>query len=206
MTDQPGWQPQPQQPPTYPGYPAYQPPPPPRRNRTVLFVVLGLVALLVAAGVVAVVLATGSEDGTPKAVPATSGASAADVELAAERDAVLDAGTEAAEVLSTLDFENVEEGLDRWESVATGDLLDQITSSRAQAVQQVQEARTKSVGTVRSAAVAELDADRGTARLLLAVTAEVTVAGGEPTYRQTRVSMTMTRTEDGWKADWMKGA
>lgn len=181
--------------------PQFAPPPlpPPKRNRTNLFAVLGLVAILVVAGVVAIVVTSGGDDAPANTKPA---AASADEKLATERDAAIDAGEEAAETLSSLDSDTVEADLDRWESVSTGRLLADIKSSRAAAVQSARETPTKAVGTVLAAAVAEFDAKQGTARLLVATSVEVSQQGGEPTKKQLRMSMTVKKTADGWKAEW----
>jgi len=171
----------------------------PRRNRTNLFATLGLVAILVVAGVIAIVVRSGGD--TPPAP--TDRSPTAEERTATERDDAIHAGWEAAEILSSLDSATVEADLDRWESVATGRLLDQIRSARAAAVQKAQETPTKAVGTVLAAAAAEFDAKAGTARLLVVTSVEVSAQSGEPTKKQLRLSMTLTKTADGWKADWM---
>jgi Mce-associated membrane protein len=174
---------------------------PPKKSRTNLFAVLGIAAVLVVAGVVAIVVTTGRDDGTPTRGKPT--ASAADTRLAAQRDAAVADGTRIAAVFTTLDYETVDSDLDRWESSATGALLDQLKSGREQSANAVTQARSKSKGTVLSAALAEFDPDKGTARLLAAVDVEIAVdvaAGGQPSRKRQRLSVALERTADGWKA------
>lgn len=192
MTEQQGWQ-QPQYP-----YPQ-QAPPPPKRSRTNLFVVLGLVLVLAVGGVIAVVVSTSGSD-TPhrKAGPQ---ASAADTKLATARDAALAAGTKAAETLTTLGADTADKDFDRWESVATGDLLTEIKNTRASATKSARDSGTSATSTVLGAALAELDVDNGTARLLVATEQEVTTKDADPTKKRTRLSLSLVSTDDGWKAN-----
>jgi Mce-associated membrane protein len=168
----------------------------PRKNRTNLFAVLGIAAVLVAAGVIAIVVTACRDDSPTQAKPT---ASAADTRLAAQRDAAVADGTKVAAAFTTLDYETVDADLDRWESFATGVLLDQLKSGREQSADAVTQARSKSKGSVLSAALAEFDADKGTARLLAAVDVEVD-AGGQPSRKRQRLSVTLEKTADGWKA------
>jgi Mce-associated membrane protein len=167
-------------------------------NRTNLFAVLGILAVLVAGGVTAIVVNANRDSDTATQQQQTTTANA-DTRAAAERDAAIKAGTEIAATLTTLDYKTVDQDLDRWESLATGDLLTQLKSNRTQSAQAVTDAQTTSKGTVLSAALAELDRDKGTARMLAAVSVDVT-AGGEPSTKRQRLSVTLTRTPNGWKA------
>lgn len=178
--------------------PQYPPQPPPKRSRTNLFVVIGLVLLLAVGGVVAVVVSAGDAD-TPHRKPGPQ-ASSADTKLATARDAALADGAKAAETLTTLGADTIDADLDRWESVATGDLLTEIKSTRAAAAKAARDAGTTATSTVLSAALAELDVKSGTARLLVATEQDVTTKGGEPTKKRTRLSLSLVRTDDGWKA------
>jgi Mce-associated membrane protein len=53
---------------------------------------------------------------------------------------------------------------------------------------------------VPDAAVAELDARAGTARVLVAVDVEVRPEGQNPVVTRQRLELEMTRTDQGWKA------
>ena len=172
--------------------------PAPRRSRANLFAILGIAALLVVGGVLAVVVVTSRDSETADPAPTTT-AGAADTRLAAERDAALADGEEAVEVFNTLDHRQVEADLDRWESVATGDLLAQMRDKREQYVAQVTNARSTSTGNVLDAGLTELDERAGTARLIAAVSVEVTIEGRQPTTKRTRVTADLERTDDGWK-------
>jgi Mce-associated membrane protein len=183
VTGQPNWQPQ---------------PPQQKKNRTNLFAVLGLVLVLVIGGVAAIIVANSGEDTPPRA--AAPEAPSADTKVIEARDEAFADGVAAAEVLSTLSADDAEADLDRWESVATGALLTDIQTSRAAAVQRVRETGSSAKGTVLSAALAELDADRGTAKLLAATRQDVTT-GGSTSEKRTRAVLSLVRTDDGWKVE-----
>jgi Mce-associated membrane protein len=92
-----------------------------------------------------------------------------DLGLAAQREAVLVDARQAAINLNTLDHRNVAAGLDLWEQTSTGMLLDEFRANRAEYEQLLTQARRVTVATVQDAAVAELDARAGTARVLVAL-------------------------------------
>lgn len=163
-----------------------------------MFAVLGLVAILVVAGVIAIVVTANRDDAPAKEKPA---AASGDSKLAAERDAAIKAGSTVAATFNTLDHTDAEADLARWEALATGDLLTELRGNHDQFVQQVTAARTTSVGKVLAAGLAELDTTNGTARLLVAVSTEVTTAGGEPTKKQLRMSITLKKTKNSWLAN-----
>jgi Mce-associated membrane protein len=160
-----------------------------------LVAALGIALVLVAGGVVAFVA---SGDDTTAGQPTAE--SSPDTGPTAERDAAVAGGTEAVEVLNTLDYTDVEAGLDRWESVATGDLLTELRNNRQRSAEQITLTQSKTVATVLSAALAEFDASSGTARLLAAMKVDVTVNGQQSTKRN-RMSLSLTRTADGWQAN-----
>lgn len=173
-------------------------PPQQQKNRTTLIAVLSIVALVVAGGVVALVLATSGVDKQGASPPSEK--ADPDAGLAATRDEAIEDGTEAAETLNTLDYKTAEESLKRWESVTTGELHEEIVDAGKAYEAQVANAKTTSEGKVQSAALAELDAEEGTGRLLVAMRIEITRDGAEPTTKFTRISVTIEKTKDGWKA------
>lgn len=159
--------------------------PAPRRSPVRLLTVLVAVA-----AVAAVVL------GILWAVTLTDGSR----ELAQARDVVLVDARQAAINLNSLDFENVEAGLDLWEQSSTAGLLEEFRSNRAEYAQLVTESQRTTEATVPDAAVAELDLRAGIARVIVGVDVQVTAQGQEPSLFRQRLQMEMTRTEAGWKA------
>ncbi|OZM80513.1 hypothetical protein [Pseudonocardia sp. MH-G8] len=160
------------------------------RRRPALTPVTALAALVALAAVVALffggrfVLALGDEG----------------LELAAQREAALVDGRQAAINLNSLDHTNVAAGLDLWEQTSTGTLLDEFRAHRAEYEQVVTQARRVTVATVKDAAVAELDVRAGIARVLVGLDVEVRPEGQDPVMTRQRLELEMTRTDDGWKA------
>jgi Mce-associated membrane protein len=172
--------------------------PPPRKSRANLFAIIGIAAVLVVGGVVAIVVVSSGDSGADRSAPPTT-ANAADTRVAEERDAALADGETAVEVFNTLDFRQVEADLDRWESVATGELLTEVRDNRERYVTEITDARSASTGTVLDVGLTELDERAGTARLIAAVSVEVTVEGQQQAKKRTRVTADLERTGDGWK-------
>lgn len=119
--------------------------------------------------------------------------------LAEERDDVLVAARQAAISLNTLDFHDVDGGLDRWEQTSTGAVLDEFRTNRAQYAQFVGESKRTTAATVSDAAVSELNEQAGIARVLVGVDVQVTPDGQQPITTRQRLQLEMTKTDDGWK-------
>jgi Mce-associated membrane protein len=122
------------------------------------------------------------------------------LELAAEREVVLTEARQAAINFNSLDHRDVAAGLDRWEQSSTGMLLDEFRANRAEYEQVVTQALRVTEAEVRDAAVSELDAVSGRARVLLAMDVEVHAQGQQPLTSRQRLQLEMTRTDQGWKA------
>jgi Mce-associated membrane protein len=167
-----------------------------------------LIGVVVAGVVVAVGLVLSGDDGAPTGgapVPPTSqsvSVPAADpaAGMGVARDESLRAAEEAVAVLNTLDYHTAaQEGLNRWESVATGALLEELRAKRAETSSTVSKAKTSTTAKVLAAAVSRLAQDGSSADVLASVEVTQTDARGNPTVKQVREKLTMTRTGDGWK-------
>jgi Mce-associated membrane protein len=119
--------------------------------------------------------------------------------LAEERDTVLVSARQAAISLNTLDWHDAAGGLDRWQSVSTGSVLDEFTQNRQQYADFVGQAKRTTTATVSDAAVSELDDRAGVARVLVGVDVQVTPDGQQPIPTRQRLQLEMTRTDSGWK-------
>jgi Mce-associated membrane protein len=119
--------------------------------------------------------------------------------LARDRDAVLVDARQAAINLNTLDFKNVDAGLDLWEQSSTGPALDEFRQNRAAYAKAVTDSKRSTVATVPDAAVSELDERAGVARVLVGVDVTVTPDGQAPVVTRQRLQLEMTRTDAGWK-------
>lgn len=146
---------------------------------------------VLAVGVVAVVLAFlywRDADGDP------------DRERALMRDAAMIEGTAAVETMNTMDYRDVDAGLEAWQDVSTGVLRDQQAATTAADRQILADAHKIAVGRVVQAALTELT-DR-TATLIAAT--EVTVDnddGTEPTVKRNRYVADLVLVDGAWKLE-----
>ncbi|WP_225845103.1 nuclear transport factor 2 family protein [Streptomyces sp. HPF1205] len=122
-----------------------------------------------------------------------------DAAFARTRDTVLASGEQAVQNLNTLDHDDVDRGLDVWESSTTGDLHTQLVQGRADFARQVRQAGTVSTAKVLSGAVTELDTRTGRAAVMVALRITVTAPGGKPAVKESRLLGELTRTPAGWK-------
>jgi Mce-associated membrane protein len=161
-------------------------------------VVLGIVALLILGAVVAIVVSTAGDDENNNHLN-DNATNPAEARTAAARDDALADGRTAVEVFNTLDYRDVEAGLDRWEAVATGELLTQLTDGRKTSAAIIRQQKTMTTAEVLDAALAEFDEAAGTATLLAAVSVDATHEGQEPVNKRTRITATLERDGDEWK-------
>jgi Mce-associated membrane protein len=119
--------------------------------------------------------------------------------MARDRDAALVAAQQAAVALNTLNYKDVDAGLDQWEQVSTGSVLEEFRQNRTEYAKAVSDSKRATVATIADAAVGELDERAGTARVLVGVDVQVTPEGQQPTLTRQRLQMEMTRTDTGWK-------
>ncbi|GAY10215.1 hypothetical protein [Pseudonocardia sp. N23] len=127
-------------------------------------------------------------------VAATSGTT----RLSEDRDAALVAARQAATTVTSVDKNDPNGTLARWEAVATDAQLDEFRTSHDQYAQMIGQFPASAHGTVTDAAVAELDDRAGTARVIVGMDVALDDGGRTPPTRQ-RLQMQMTRTDDGWK-------
>lgn len=159
------------------------------RRLAVGALVLALCGVLCAAGFgIALAMATSSDDAV----------------AARTRDVVRQDAENAAAVLNTLSPETAEDGLTRWEEVATGPLLAELRRSRAAFVETIRQAQRSTQARPLHSAVATLDVAGGTAAVLVSTDIVTTPAIGEPVTNRQRLEVIMTRTDDGWKASGVR--
>jgi Mce-associated membrane protein len=119
--------------------------------------------------------------------------------LARDRDAVLVDARQAAINLNTLNYKDVDAGLNLWEQSSTGSVLDEFRKNRDAYAKAVTDSKRSTVATVPDAAVAELDQRAGVARVLVGVDVTVTPEGQAPIVTRQRLQLEMTSTDHGWK-------
>ncbi len=150
----------------------------------------GVVALVAVLGLVA---GCTSRTGGPPAEAETPSA-------ATLRDQMLEEADKLVEVLNTVDPADLEAAYEKWESVATGDLLDEFESGREHFIEAMTSAGTGSEAEVLASAATEFDPDEGEAQVLAAVKVVVTQPTAEPAQNVRRMRITLARTDEGWKA------
>lgn len=118
---------------------------------------------------------------------------------ATARDQALTAGREHIAVLSSLDYRRVNEGIERWLSVTTGGLREELAGTEESTKNSLREGQTVSTGRVLDAAVSEVDPRGGTAKLLASVEITTVERGTELPPKRYRFAAQLIRTGDGWK-------
>lgn len=150
---------------------------------------LGLAAVLAAATLVLVVGRDGDGGSRPAAASSL-----------AERDEVLAQAERAVVTLTTLDAEAAEASIRSWQDVTTGELRSALQGEQETVRQLIDVGETATTAAVQQAAVQTLDADAGTATVLVGLDITLTPTGGEAVVEPQRLVVTMARTDDGWRA------
>jgi Mce-associated membrane protein len=116
------------------------------------------------------------------------------------RDGALRAARQLGVTLQTIDASRAENGLDRWEKAATGELLEQLRRDRTRYIDQLHKSPSTSTANVLETALTELDASAGTATAITALDLiQTTGESTQPSTRQLRVRLSLRQTPDGWK-------
>jgi Mce-associated membrane protein len=160
-----------------------------------------LAGVVVAVLVIAVLLISGNKGDAPPAAPPSTASDAATSgpTLAADRDESMRFAEEAVVILNTLDYRTAQQGLDRWESVATAPLLDQLRTRRAEAASTAEQTKTASTAKVLAAALSRFSPDASGADVLAAVEVTTVDEKGAPTVKTLREKFTLLNTGQGWK-------
>lgn len=120
--------------------------------------------------------------------------------FATARDKALQAAEQGAINLTTLDYRNVQAGLNRWQQSTTGDLQKQFTTGSLVTTfaKQAQQGKTVTTGSVVDGAITDLDVHGGKATALVIVRVQVT-ASGKTTAKLLPLQWGLTNTSTGWK-------
>lgn len=117
---------------------------------------------------------------------------------AEQRDTVLVQARQGIEVMNTLDYREVEDGIEAWLGVPTGTLRDQLASVDQGEQQLLADQQKISTGDVVDAAVVELEEDRAS----VIASVEITVADADPdveaTVKRNRFAADLTRVDGRW--------
>ncbi|MGH3916596.1 MAG: hypothetical protein ACRDTC_24770 [Pseudonocardiaceae bacterium] len=123
------------------------------------------------------------------------------IALGMVRDTVLQDAQQAAINVNTLDHQQVANGLELWEQSATGAALEEFRTNRETYLRTVTDSKTSSTARARDSAVAELNDQAGTARVLIGVDVTYSPDQREASCVRQRLQLQMKRTPDGWKIE-----
>ncbi|WP_370970403.1 hypothetical protein [Amycolatopsis sp. cg9] len=127
-------------------------------------------------------------------------AAAADdnAELAASREAVVKAGSNALKAYTEVDYTDLDGFFARQKSVSDDKMAQQIDQSAPTFRKALADAKTKVTTDVQDIAVEELDDHEGKASFLAAIATTVT-QGDKSSAKPLRLEVSMTRVGDAWK-------
>jgi Mce-associated membrane protein len=123
-----------------------------------------------------------------------------------ERDAVLAAAGPELVTLNTIDYRNAGTDVDRWISATTGQYGKDLSGDRQVQVERASTARTVSTASLVEAAVTEIDAAAGKARLLAVLDVRVSTGGAPASPRMNRLTVDVSRSDSGWKVAGVQAA
>jgi len=121
------------------------------------------------------------------------------IAYATTRDEVLAVGREHVATLTTLDYHDVDGGIEKWLAVSTGGLRDELAATDATTRQSLKDGATVATGRVLDAAVSELDPRTGAAKLLVSVEISTAKGAAPPAAKRNRFVAALSQTDGAWK-------
>lgn len=118
--------------------------------------------------------------------------------LAASREAVVKAGTNALKAYTEVDYQDLDGFFTRQKAVSDETMAQQITQSEPTFRKALADAKTKVATDVQDIAVEELDDHEGKASFLAAINTTVT-QGDKSSAKALRLEVSMTRVGTDWK-------
>lgn len=118
--------------------------------------------------------------------------------LAASREAVVKAGTNALKAYTEVDYQDLDGFFQRQKAVSDDKMSQQIDQSAPTFRKALSDAKTKVTTDVQDIAVEELDDHEGKASFLAAIATTVT-QGDKSSAKPLRLEVSMTRVGDEWK-------
>lgn len=116
-----------------------------------------------------------------------------------ERDTVLQAAGSALTTLHTVDHRTAERDVDRWIGVTAGGLHDDLDGDRDGQLKRARSSRTVSTAKLVRAAVVDLDAHAGTARVIAVLDVRLSAKNAKPSTERRRMNAELLRSADRWK-------
>lgn len=119
--------------------------------------------------------------------------------LGDSRDSALIAARSQIETMNTLDYREVDDGIEAWGEVSTGVLHDQIVAITPEKKQLLADQEKVSVGKVLDAAVLDLTATTATVIASIEVTIQDdAVPDSEPTVKRNRLTADLAKVDGTW--------
>lgn len=121
---------------------------------------------------------------------------------AIDRDQALQAGRQEIINLNTLDYRNVQQGLNLWEASSTGAFRAGLQQDRNATTTSIMQAKTTTTAQVTDAAISQLDDQGGnapTATMIAVMNLTVTQEGQQPVQKPARYQAQLTREGAQWK-------
>jgi Mce-associated membrane protein len=120
--------------------------------------------------------------------------------FATHRDDALRAGEQEIINFNTLDYRDVQGGMNRWLASSTGALHDEVVQGRDANAARIAQAKSTTTARVLDAAITELDDRAGKASMIAVVQVTVTPQGQPPTQKYSRYQANLTRdAQQQWK-------
>jgi len=126
-------------------------------------------------------------------------AGSGEADYAKARDEALEAGTQAVINFNTLDYRDVQHGLDLWANSSTGPLHEEVVKGREANAARITQAKSVTKAEVLSAGLTELNDRAGKARMIAVVKVTVTPEGQPPAEKRSRYQAELTREGEQWK-------
>ncbi|WP_018682844.1 hypothetical protein [Actinokineospora enzanensis] len=124
-----------------------------------------------------------------------------DLALARTRDEVARVGGAEVVTVSSFDYRQVDQVLDRWLGATTGAFHDDLTAKRADTKALFEKAKTTRATRLLKVAVTQLDDHAGTAQIMVALAVTDSVDGKPSAPAESRMRASLRRAPDGWKID-----
>ncbi|MGH3432686.1 MAG: hypothetical protein ACRDQB_07605 [Thermocrispum sp.] len=122
-----------------------------------------------------------------------------DVAYARERDTVLRLAGDGLATLHTVDHSSAERDVGRWLDVTAGELHRDLRADQDGQVEQARETRAESTAKLVRAAVTDLDAHAGTARVIAVLDVRLDRRDAKPDTDRRRMNANLARGAQGWR-------
>lgn len=122
------------------------------------------------------------------------------------RDAVLAAAGPELVTLNTIDYRSAAADVDRWIAATAGQYGKDLSGDRQLQIDRASSSKTVSTASLVEAAVTEIDANAGSARLLAVLDVRVATGGAASARKLNRLTVDAVRAPDGWKIAGVQAA